>query len=93
MPYTIIFFEGILALHDERIRNLMHYKFFIHCDGIFIIVCIDDIRLCRRVLRDVKERNRKVDGVLYQYNRFVKKAFDDYIRPSMKYADIILPSK
>lgn len=63
----------------------------------------DDIRLARRckvafffeivvlVLRDCSERARTVEGVLIQYNRFVKKAYDEYIKPTMKYANIIVP--
>jgi uridine kinase len=54
-------------------------------------IYLDDIRLCRRILRDVKERGRTEEGVLYQYNKFVKRAFDDYIRPTMSYSDIIVP--
>ena len=46
--------------------------------------CDDDIRLCRRILRDVNERGRQVDGILYQYNRFVKRSFDEYVRPVLK---------
>jgi uridine kinase len=57
----------------------------------FLLIFKDDIRLCRRIMRDVRERGRTVEGVLYQYNRFVKRAFDDYIRPTMNYADIIVP--
>lgn len=52
MPSQVIVFEGILALYDERIRSCMAYKIFIYCD--------DDIRLCRRILRDVQERGRTV---------------------------------
>lgn len=61
----------------------MHYKIFIHCD--------DDIRLCRRIVRDVKERGREVDNILFQYNTFVKRSFDNYIKPTMNYADMIVP--
>jgi uridine kinase len=43
------------------------------------------------VLRDCSERGRTIDGVLYQYNRFVKKSYDEYIKPTMKYANIIVP--
>lgn len=43
------------------------------------------------VLRDCSERGRTIDGVLYQYNRFVKKGYDEYIKPTMKYANIIVP--
>jgi uridine kinase len=53
----VILFEGILSLYDPRICDLMQYKIFMHCD--------DDIRLCRRIVRDVKERGRDVEGVLF----------------------------
>ena len=51
----------------------------------------DDIRLSRRILRDVAERGRSVIDVLAQYCRFVKPAYDSHIKPQMKYADIIIP--
>jgi len=82
-PSDIILFEGILALHDPRIVELMNLKIFVQCD--------DDIRLYRRLLRDVKERGRDVAGILYQYNTFVKPSFNDFIKPSMKHANIIVP--
>ena len=50
-----------------------------------------DIRLARRVKRDISERGREIEGVLKQYNKFVKPAFDHYIAPSMSSADIIVP--
>jgi hypothetical protein len=51
----------------------------------------DDIRLSRRIQRDIAERGRTVEDVLAQYNRFVKTAYDEFIKPTMKYADIIIP--
>ena len=51
----------------------------------------DDIRLCRRIERDINDRGRTVIDVLQQYNRFVKPAYDDFIKPTMKHADIIIP--
>ena len=51
----------------------------------------DDIRLARRIERDIKERGRTVVDVLAQYNRFVKPAYDEFIKPTMKFADIIVP--
>ncbi|CDW79076.1 uridine kinase [Stylonychia lemnae] len=79
----IVIFEGILSLYDIRIRDLMDLKIFVLTD--------DDVRLARRLLRDCSERGRTIDGVLYQYNRFVKKSYDEYIKPTMKYANIIVP--
>ncbi len=51
----------------------------------------DDIRLSRRIQRDIAERGRTVEDVLAQYNRFVKTSYDEFIKPVMKYADIIIP--
>jgi uridine kinase len=79
----IILFEGIFALYDERIRNQMDMKVFVDTD--------DDLRLARRIRRDLAERGRDVTGVLDQYERFVKPAYDDYIAPTKRYADVILP--
>lgn len=70
-------------MYDVRIRELMDIKIFVLTD--------DDIRLSRRLLRDCSERGRTIEGVLYQYNRFVKKAYDEYIKPTMRYANIIVP--
>ncbi|CAK79009.1 unnamed protein product (macronuclear) [Paramecium tetraurelia] len=83
IPAQVIVFEGILALYDERIRNCMSYKIFIHCD--------DDIRLCRRIIRDVNERGRNVTSVLFQYSQFVKRSFENFIQPFMSQADLIIP--
>ena len=54
-------------MYDKRIRDLMIFKMFVICD--------DDIRLSRRILRDIKERGRDPESVLYQYNRFVKPSY------------------
>lgn len=51
----------------------------------------DDIRLARRIQRDIADRGRTVQDVLAQYNRFVKSSYDEFIKPTMKYADIIIP--
>ena len=51
----------------------------------------DDIRLARRLQRDISERGRSIESVLLAYNQFVKKSYDEYIKPTMKYADIIIP--
>ena len=52
----------------------------------------DDIRLARRIQRDISERGRTIESVLTQYNRFVKTSYDEFIKPTMKYADIIIPN-
>ena len=79
----IILFEGIFALFDSKLRDLMDLKIFVHSD--------DDIRLLRRLKRDVLSRGRTVEGVIKSYNRFVKAAYDEYIKPTMKHSDIIIP--
>ena len=61
----------------------MDMKVFVDTDS--------DIRLARRVKRDIAERGREIEGVLKQYNKFVKPAFDHYIAPTMSCADIIVP--
>lgn len=77
-----ILFEGILALHDKRIRDLMDLKLFVQED--------DDIRLCRRIKRDISERGRDVLGVINQWHGTVKSSFEEFIKPTAKYADLIV---
>lgn len=60
-------------------------------DLMIFVLTDDDIRLSRRIKRDIQERGRSVDDVLAQYNRFVKTSYDEFIKPTMKYADIIVP--
>lgn len=61
----------------------MKYKIFINCD--------DDVRLCRRIKRDVEERGRNIEGILLQYHKFVKDAYRNFIAPTMRYADLVIP--
>ena len=79
----LVIFEGIFGLYDNDINDLFDLKVFVHTD--------DDIRLARRMLRDIVERGRTVEGVLKSYHRFVKPAFIEFVKPTMKYADIIVP--
>ncbi|KAL4192526.1 hypothetical protein AMTRI_Chr06g172430 [Amborella trichopoda] len=79
----VIILEGILVFHDQRVRNLMNMKIFVDTDA--------DIRLARRIRRDTVERGRDINSVLEQYAKFVKPAFDDFVLPSKKYADVIIP--
>ncbi|KAL1564248.1 Uridine kinase-like protein 5 [Salvia divinorum] len=82
-PADVIILEGILVLHDSRVRDLMNMKIFVDTDS--------DVRLGRRLQRDTVERGRNVENVLDQYAKFVKPSFDEFILPSMKYADVIIP--
>ncbi|OCH86072.1 armadillo/beta-catenin/plakoglobin [Obba rivulosa] len=80
---AIIIAEGIMALHDPTLRALYDLKIFVQCDS--------DLMLARRIRRDVKERGRNVDGVLEQYLRYVKPSYDNFVLPTSKYANIIVP--
>lgn len=67
----------------EIIQNILDLKIFVHTD--------DDVRLARRIKRDIVDRGRTIEGVLKSYHKFVKPAHTEFIKPSMKYADIIVP--
>ncbi|KAM7268119.1 hypothetical protein ACFE04_010285 [Oxalis oulophora] len=82
-PADVIILEGILVLHDARVRDLMNMKIFVDTDS--------DLRLARRIQRDTVERGRNIQNVLEQYSRSVKPSFEEYILPTKKYADIIIP--
>ncbi|XP_075671785.1 uridine kinase-like protein 3 isoform X3 [Castanea sativa] len=82
-PSDVILLEGILIFHDQRVRDLMNMKIFVDTDA--------DVRLARRIRRDTVEKSRDIGTVLDQYSKFVKPAFDDFILPTKKYADIIIP--
>lgn len=83
-PAEIIILEGILVLEDERIRNLADIKIFVEAD--------DDIRLIRRIKRDTTERGRTLDHVLNQYLSTVKPMHHAFVKPTKRYADIIIPN-
>ncbi|KAL2523800.1 Uridine kinase-like protein 4 [Abeliophyllum distichum] len=82
-PSDVIILEGILIFHDPRVRDLMNMKIFVDTDA--------DVRLARRIRRDTAEKGRDIGMVLDQYSKFVKPAFDDFILPTKKHADIIIP--
>ncbi|KAL0306217.1 UNVERIFIED_CONTAM: Uridine kinase-like protein 3 [Sesamum radiatum] len=82
-PSDVIILEGILIFHDPRVRDFMNMKIFVDTDA--------DVRLARRIRRDTVEKGRDIGMVLDQYSKFVKPAFDDFILPTKKYADIIIP--
>jgi len=80
----IILVEGILIFSDAKLRDLCDLKVFVECDA--------DIRLARRVRRDISERGRALAGVLEQYRKFVKPSYHNYVEPSKRYADVIIPN-
>ena len=79
----LILFEGIFALYDPYLRELMDLKVFVDTDA--------DVRLLRRIIRDTVERGREIDGVLKSYNRFVRSSYNEFIKPTMKFSDLIVP--
>ena len=82
-PKDVIILEGILVLEDERLRNLMDIKLFVDTDA--------DIRIIRRMSRDIKERGRTLDSVINQYTNVVRPMHNQFIEPTKRYADVIIP--
>ncbi|KRL01358.1 uridine kinase [Liquorilactobacillus capillatus] len=82
-PREVIIIEGILVLHDPRLRDLMDIKVFVDTD--------DDIRIIRRIRRDIRERGRSLESVITQYLHTVKPMYHQFIEPTKRYADIIVP--
>ena len=83
VPKSVIIVEGILIFENKPLRDLMDIKIFVDTDA--------DVRLCRRILRDVKERGRTLESVLSQYQNTVKPMHEKYVEPSKKFADIVVP--
>jgi len=75
--------EGILVLYEKEIRDQFDMKIFVDTDA--------DLRLARRIRRDIRERGRTIDTVLDQYISTVKPAFDEFIHPTKRHADLIIP--
>lgn len=82
-PKKVLLIDGILIFSEKELRDLMAIKLFVDTD--------DDIRLLRRLRRDITERNRSLEGVLNQYERFVRPMHLEFVEPSKRYADIIIP--
>ena len=82
-PKEVIILEGILVLNDPALRDLMDIKIFVDTD--------DDIRIIRRIQRDIEERGRSLQSVIDQYKSTVKPMYHQFIEPTKHYADIIVP--
>ena len=82
-PQDVIILEGILILDDERLRDLMDIKVYVDAD--------DDIRILRRIQRDMQERGRSLESIISQYLKTVKPMYHQFIEPTKRYADIIVP--
>lgn len=83
-PTSIIILEGILIMEDERIRELCDIKLFVEAD--------DDIRFIRRLTRDMAERGRTMENVINQYLSTVKPMHFAFVKPTKRYADVIIPN-
>lgn len=83
-PRKVILIEGILALCDSRLRDLMDIKIFVDADA--------DERILRRVLRDTKERGRDIENIIDQYLTTVKPMHYLYVEPTKSYADLVVNS-
>ena len=82
-PRRVIIVEGIMIFENEALRNLMDIRIFVDTDA--------DIRLCRRIKRDVNKRRRSLESVLEQYQRTVKPMHEKHVEPSKKYANLVVP--
>ena len=83
-PKKVIILEGILVLTDERIRDLADIKLYVELDP--------DLRFIRRLNRDINERGRSVESVMKQYLATVKPSHHQFVEPTKRYADVIIPN-
>jgi uridine kinase len=81
-PRSVIIVEGILTLADERLRSCMDAKFFVDSP--------DDLRLARRIDRDVRDRKRRLDHIISQYLSTVRPAYAQFVNPSKEFADFVV---
>ena len=82
-PTSVVVVEGLLIFQNPQLRELMDIKIFVDTDA--------DVRILRRIMRDVKERGRSIDSVVEQYLNTVKPMHEQFIEPSKRFADIIVP--
>ena len=82
-PSKVVIVDGILIFENEELRNTMDIKVYVDTDA--------DVRLARRILRDVRERGRSMESVISQYTTTVKPMHEQFVEPSKRYADVIIP--
>ena len=82
-PNPVIIVEGILIFENQPLRELMDIRIFVDTDA--------DVRLCRRIKRDVNKRGRSLESVLLQYQQTVKPMHEKYVEPSKRFAHIVVP--
>ncbi|WP_052326764.1 uridine kinase [Deinococcus peraridilitoris] len=83
LPAPVVVLEGFFALYDARLRDRMHLKVFVDADA--------DVRFIRRFLRDTSERGRTPDSVIQQYLDYVRPMHLQFVEPTKRYADVIIP--
>ena len=83
VPTDIIIVEGILVLDDKNLRDLLDIKIYVDTDA--------DIRILRRMQRDINERGRSMESVINQYLNVVRPMHEQFTEPTKRYADIIIP--
>ena len=83
LPSKVIIVDGILIFENKELRDLMDIKVFVDTDA--------DLRLARRIVRDVRERGRSMESVIEQYTNTVKPMHEEFVEPSKKFADVIIP--
>ncbi len=83
MPSRVLILDGILIFENKELRDLMDMKVYVDTDA--------DLRLARRLMRDVRERGRTMESVVEQYVTTVKPMHEEFVEPSKKYADVIIP--
>ena len=83
-PTNVIILEGILSLYDKSIRDISDIMIYVESDP--------DVRFIRRLKRDMQERGRDMDSIIGQYLNTVKPMYDEYIAPTKRFADIIIPN-
>ena len=83
IEHPVYSFDGILIFENKELRDMMDIKVYVDTDA--------DIRLARRILRDVCERGRTMQSVITQYTSTVKPMHDEFVEPSKRYADVIIP--
>jgi uridine kinase len=82
-PHKVIMLEGILVFENKELRNLLDIKIFVDTDA--------DVRILRRIKRDIKDRGRTFESVYNQYMKTVRPMHLEFVEPSKKYADVIVP--
>lgn len=82
-PHEVVIIEGIMALHDPKLREQMDLRVFVDADA--------DDRLIRVIKRDIVERGRTIEAVLDRYQRVLKPMHEQFIEPCKRYANVIIP--